>query len=178
MGTFSNFWRVCCVLTLATPGVALAAGGNGTVGAKTISAIAIAQTADLDFGIIIPTSLPGTVTVDAQTSGRTSSGGAIIAGGTVSAAKFLGAATAGTVVTFSINPTPAITLNRVGGGATMTINQLRLSKDGGAQSPFGPNHTMGLTGAVFLGIGGRLNVGPNQTEGVYTASFTVTMDYQ
>ncbi len=162
-------------LVLHSAAHAANASGNGT--AKTISPLSIARTADLDFGILIPTATGGTVAIDAQTSARTASG-VIPAGGSVSAGQFIGAATPAAVVTFTLAPSPSMTLNRIGGGASMTVNQLRLSRDGGTSQPFGPNHTMNASGAVLLGVGGRLNVGPNQMEGVYEAIFTLTMDYQ
>lgn len=156
---------------------AYAASGSSNTKTTTISAINIANTADLDFGTMLPGFAGGTVTVDAQTGARTSVG-IVLAGGTVSTGKFIGAATAGRVVTVSSASSPAITLSRVGGGATMTINQLRISVDGGGAQPFGPNHTVGASGAILFSLGGRLNVAANQQEGVYIGSFSLTMDYQ
>ncbi len=163
---------------VAAGGPVLAANGTGTTKVVTISPLNIAKTADLDFGYIIPATTASTVTVDAQTGVRASAGGAVLAGGPVSTGDFIVAANAGRVVTISLSPAPNITLNRVGGGATMTINQVRVSRDGGAPAPFGPNVTIGASGALLLKVGGRLNVNANQLEGVYTAAIALTVDYQ
>jgi Domain of unknown function (DUF4402) len=171
-------------LTLAGFAVSLsmsqahAGTGTGTVKVTTIGPLNLAKTADLDFGYIIPSAAAGTVVLDAQTAARSSTGGVVLAGGPVSTGNFVIAANAGRVVSIVLNPAPSITLNRVGGGATMTINQVRVSRDGGAPAPFGPNATIGTSGALFLKIGGRLNINANQLEGVYTSTFSVTVDYQ
>lgn len=171
------FTGIAAFAALALHGGAQAGAGSSGAKTTTISAINIANTADLDFGTMLPSLAGGTVTLDAQTGLRISAG-VVLAGGTVSTGKFIGAATPGRVVTITASPSPSITLNRVGGGATMTINQVRMSVDGGTPQPFGPNITVGPSGAILFSVGGRLNVGANQQEGVYLASFSVTMDYQ
>ena len=182
MGTVPVFrldsLALAALLSLAWTHGASAAGSPGSATAKTLSAIGIARTADLDFGIVIPSAAAGTVSINAQTGTRTSAGGVTPVGGTVSTGNFIGAATAGRVVTLALTPSPSIVLNRVGGGASMTVNQLRVSVDGAAPQPFGPNHTIGPSGAILFQVGGRLNIGANQLEGSYEATFSLTMDYQ
>jgi Domain of unknown function (DUF4402) len=53
-----------------------------------------------------------------------------------------------------------------------------VSANGAGPQPFGPNHTLDITGVIDFRIGGRLNVGANQASGLYTGTFTLTMDYQ
>jgi hypothetical protein len=172
------FFGFVALGAMAAGSAARGANSTGTARVVTISPLGIARTADMDFGYIIPSATAGTVTVNAQTAARTSTGGVTLSGGPVSTANFLGAANAGSVVTLSLTPSPNLTLSRIGGGATMIINQIRVSKDGAAPTPLGPNATIASNGAIFLRFGGRLNVGANQMEGVYAATLTLTMNYQ
>ena len=152
-----------------------AATQTGVVSVVTIKPLNIINTAPLDFGSIIPAPAGGTVVINAQTGARTSTV-VTLAGGPFSRARFVAAGTPLRVVTLSVNPSPAITITN--GVSTMTINQLRVSADGGGPQPFGPNHTLNATGVINFDIGGRLNVGANQAPGLYTGTFTLTMDYQ
>ena len=152
-----------------------AATQTGTTTVVTIKPLNIINTAPLDFGSIIPAASAGTVAIDARTGARTSTV-VTLAGGPFSRARFIAAGTPFRVVTLSVNPSPAITISN--GVSTMTINQLRVSANGGSAQPFGPNHTLDAIGVINFDIGGRLNVGANQAAGTYTGTFTLTMDYQ
>jgi hypothetical protein len=156
---------------------ALAASGSGSAEVKVIKALAVVNEAALDFGNIIPTAA-GTVTVNAQTGAATHSGVTNGGGGTISAARFFIAATPNRVVSFSLNPNNNLVLNRIGGGASMTVQQFRASFNGGAPSPLGPNRTVPASGAFHIQIGGRLNVAAAQMEGVYEGTFVLNIDYQ
>jgi hypothetical protein len=152
-----------------------AAAQTGTVGVVTIKPTNILNVDPLDFGLIIPGVAAGTVTLNAQTGART---GTVVtlAGATFSRARFVGAGTPLRVVTLTLSPSPTITISN--GVNSMTINQLRVSANGGGPQPFGPNHTLNAIGVIDFRIGGRLNVGANQASGLYTSTFTLTMDYQ
>lgn len=166
------------LLACALSGVgtsAHAASQTGTITVVAIKPTNILKTADLDFGLIIP-GAGGNVFINAQTGARTSSGGIILAGATFSRGRFVAAGTPNRVVTLSLNPSPAIVISN--GTANMTINQLRVSANGGGPQPLGPNHTLNNIGVINFDIGGRLIVGANQANGLYTGTFTLTMDYQ
>ncbi len=160
----------------ATP--AAAQNGNGTIKVDLATGIRLTKNADLDFGVITPGTAGGTVTINAQSGTVTSAGGVIAVGGTTSRAEFTAIGSQGRVVTMSMTPSPSITLNRVGGGASMTVNQLRASINGANPGPLAPNFTLPSNGTIIIRIGGRLNVGANQMEGRYTANLTFTVDYQ
>jgi len=66
-------------------------------------------------------------------------------------------------------PNSAITLNRVGGGGTMTVSNWTL--DGSV------NRRIPANNAFNFSIGATLNVGAAQADGVYTGSFAVTVQY-
>jgi hypothetical protein len=169
-----------CALLAAVMGIspAQAQNGAGSTKAQLSASIILTKNADLFFGDITPGTSGGTVTIQAQTGARTTAGGVIAVGGSSSRAKFTGIGSAGRVVTFTMTPSPSLTLNRVGGGATMTVNQLRASINGGNSGPLAPNFTLPANGTVEINVGGRLNVGANQMQGVYTANITFTMNYQ
>ncbi len=168
---------VALLLVLAGEGAALAASGTGTARTTTLSALGIVNQAPLDFGNIIPNA-GGTVTVNAQTGAATRVGVVAAGGGTISAARFVVAATPGRTVTFNLTPNNNLVLNRIGGGASMTVQQFRVSFDGGSPSPIGPNRTVPANGALTVQIGGRLTVGAAQPEGVYEGNFVLNVEYQ
>ena len=155
----------------------MAASGSATIRTTTLSALGVLNQAPLDFGNIIPNA-GGTVTVNAQTGAATHVGVIPAGGGTISAARFLVAATPGRSVSFSLTPNNNLVLNRVGGGASMTVQQFRVSFEGGAPSPIGPNRTVPANGALTVQIGGRLTVGAAQLEGVYQGNFVLNVEYQ
>lgn len=135
--------------------------------------VAMLNTAPLDFGGIIPAG-GGTVVVNPQTGVRTGTG-VVLAGGTSSSAKFVATGTPNRVVTIALNPSPIVISN---GAATMSISQLRVSVNGGGPQPVGPNANLGALGVIDYAVGGRLTVASTQAEGLYTGTFTLTMDYQ
>lgn len=152
-----------------------AATQSGVVRVVTIKPLNIINTAPLDFGSIIPAAAAGTVIIDAQTGARTRTV-VTLAGGPFSRGRFVAAGTPFRVVTLSVNPSPTIVISN--GTTTMTINQLRVSANGGTPQPFGPNHTLNAIGVINFDIGARLNVGANQPSGLYAGTFTLTMNYQ
>ena len=135
--------------------------------------VAMLNLSPLDFGNIIPLA-GGTVTINAQTAARTWTG-VVPAGGTPSHARFVATGTVNRVVSLTLAPTPIVISN---GAVSMTVNQLRVSVNGGAGQPIGPNHNLGPSGVINFAIGGRLIVGANQAPGLYSGTFSLTMDYQ
>jgi hypothetical protein len=137
----------------------------------------LVNTAPLSFGNLLSGPTPGTVTV--STAGaRTTTGGVTPAGGSVTAANFVGMNDSGGFLNLIRVTIPAgtITLNRVGGGAAMTMNNLTSSLGPGI---FGSDYYFMGSNTVFsFSVGGRLNVAANQMIGTYTGTFTVTVDYQ
>ncbi len=172
----SAFLLPLLVLLCAAP--AHAQNGNGAIKVDLATGIILSKSADLDFGEIIPGTTGGTVTINAQTGAVTRAGGVISVGGTTSRAQFTAIGSQGRIVTMSMAPSPSITLNRFGGGASMTVNQVRASINGGNSGPLAPNVRLPTNGTIVISIGGRLNVGANQMEGRYTADLTFTVNYQ
>jgi len=156
------FYTVCALGSLfACMNYLHAASVQTSITATILTPISISKQADLGFGEVYPdATLAGTVTVD-YTGGRTFNGGA--AAGTVpgSAAAFTVTGESGSTYAVTI---PA-TVNLTGPGTDMTVSL-----------------TDNATGDLSLGsdtfqVGGVLNVGANQISGAYSASFTVTVNY-
>lgn len=121
---------------------------------------------DLNFGTVVPSAVSGTVTIDAATGARTIAGGVTgVASDAGNRARFGGAGSAGQLVLFSLTP-PATVADGLGNTIPITL-QLEAT-----------SATIDATKAFYLGVGGELSVGANQAEGLYSADFTVTADYQ
>lgn len=124
---------------------------------------------DLDFGTIIPSALSGFVSINATTGARTFGGG--VTGVTSAAghrAYFGGAGTPSQQVIVTIDPPTELTSSA---GDTITV--LALTLDGPARKTIDPT-----TRAFFFGVGGILQIGADQPEGVYSATFDVSANYQ
>ena len=167
--TFKSLLTVATVLgTLGTASTAFAATQNSastsaTASAKIITPIAIAKTADLNFGDVVTGATTGIVTV--TTAGaRSSSGGATLGNNTgVAASAF--AVTGQASETYAITlPATAVTLSS--GSNTMTVDTFTSSLG-----------TTSSIGAGPLNVGGNLNVGANQATGAYTGTFNVSVNY-
>lgn len=157
---------------------AAAANRAGTARSQIVTPIAVTQVRDLNFGSVIKSTTAGTVTINAQTGARTRTGGAQVLGSVTSpSAAFQATGTAGRLFRLTLNA-GTVTLNRVGGGATMNLNTLRVSHNGAAQQTAPRNFTLPASGVSNIAVGGRLNVGANQLDGLYSGTFDVTIDYQ
>jgi hypothetical protein len=136
--------------------------------ATIITPIAIANTADMEFGNVAVNATPGTVVLT-PAGVRSVTGGCTLPAvtGTVNAAAFTVTGLAG--ATYSITlPGAATTITS--GGNTMTVDTWTSS----------PTPTGTLTGgSENLTIGATLNVGGGQAPGTYTSGtpFTVTVNY-
>jgi len=136
--------------------------------ATIITPIAIANTADMDFGNVAVNATPGTVVLT-PAAARSTTGGCTLPAvtGTVAAAAFTVTGLAD--ATYSIT-LPAAALTITSGANTMTVDTWTSS----------PTPTGTLTGgSENLTVGATLNVAGSQAPGTYTsaAPFTVTVNY-
>jgi hypothetical protein len=149
------------------PAVATAATASATASVVTLRPLTLVKTDDLDFGSLIASSTAGTVKIDPSTDARTTAGGVTVAGGAPSAARFVAL---GLVNIYSNVTLPtSITLDRTGGGGTMTVNAI--TTNGPATRLF-PG-----TAILDVRVGGTLNVAANQPAGDYSGQFNVTVVY-
>ena len=156
---------------------------SSTVDVVVVTSLSLVKTGDLDFARITPAAVAGTVTVS-PAGVRTATGGAILAGGSPTAAAFAGRGTRNQQIRISFD-TSAITLNRLSGGASMIVDTFTLqaltanglTQIGAGNGP--PRYRItSSTGLYSFTVGARLNVGANQAGGFYTGTFNMTADYQ
>lgn len=157
------------VAAFALPGAAAALPTvhQGSVKVAIADEVRLYNTGALNFGNIAATNQAGTVTINAATGARTSTGGVVLLGGTTSPAGFAGEKSGLLIVLVRAVAAP-VTLNRIGGGATMRIT---------AFTNTNPVTLLPLGRAYTFKVGGTLAVGANQMEGQYEATFPVTIDY-
>ena len=166
--------RLAFLLALAVPAAAHAAppqlffpNRNATGTAAIILPAQIAKLNDMDFGFVTVTTA-GTATIDSNTDAISTTGGVLFAGGLPHAALFAAISPSKTVVHIRL-PRQPVTLTRVGGTETMTVDTWTIN---GAETRNVVAHEM-----FEFKVGGTLHVAANQTEGTYVGTFDVTVNY-
>ena len=157
-------------LLVAAPGQlrAAPASTNADAGAIVLKPLTLLKVDDLDFGALFPAATAGTATLNPNTGIVTTAGGVALGPGPTQPARFTGAGTRNAPMLIRL-PTGPITLTQTGGTETMTVSNW--TTDG---------HTtrqINAFEAFEFRVGGRLNVGANQADGVYVGSFDVTVIY-
>jgi hypothetical protein len=163
------FAAAAATLAVATPAVAQQASATANAKGTVLQSLTLTWKSDLDFGTVAPdVALPGTVSVDATSGARSTTGGVVALPGTFSRAQFDGLGTPGQAV--------QLTLNQPAGGVIISGSNsipAALSLDS-----LGTNRTIGGTGVFTVYVGGDFNIAANQANGLYTAQFDLTADYQ
>ena len=149
--------------TVAAAAVSKAASANAAL----LSPLTVLKKADLDFGKLAVTTA-GTAVINPLTGARTATGGVVPAGTNAHAASFIATGNRNSVVNIRLPKNP-ITVTRAGGTQTMTVSNWTLDGNNNRRVP--PSQT------VEFAIGATLTVGANQTPGVYTGTFNVTVQY-
>lgn len=132
---------------------------------------------DLDFGLIVPGTTLGYVTV-APEGGAAMSGGVRALGGDAQPATFYGYGTYRQYLRLRVSAN-TYQLRRQNGTETMRLDQMTISSNPVTQLTTAPAlFYIGATDGFFsFALGGRLRVGANQRVGVYTGNIAVTIDY-
>jgi Mat/Ecp fimbriae major subunit len=153
------------VSVLLSAGTANAATGGATV--QIVNAIGISNTVGLNFGQVIGGSGASVVTVTPGGVRTLTSGTAVLAGGTVTAASFAVTGGIGAAYTVTLPATVGLT----SGANTLTITSV-------TSSPSGAAGLLDSSGAQTLLVGGVLAIpaGP-AASGIYSGTFDVTVAY-
>lgn len=147
----------------ATP--ATQAGGKALL----LVPLTLTKLDDLDFGSVVPSASPGTVTINPSNGARTVTGGVtLVPSDSGFHAYFAGAGTPSQQVLVALSPPVALT-----SGAGDTIPVVGLTLDGPPMRTIDP-----VSRTFFVGVGGTLSIAANQPDGVYSANFWVTAVYQ
>ena len=131
--------------------------------------LTLTKVQDIHFGTIVPsTTTAGFVQINAVTGARTASAGLTLMPADVGQrGRFAGAGTPGQQVIMALTP-PTVLTNP--GGDTLDV--LVLTLDGPTTRTIAADHTF------FIGVGGTIFVAANQAEGLYSATYDLTADYQ
>jgi hypothetical protein len=153
---------------LMTPS-AFAAAGPANSTAAVVTAGQLVKVQDLRFGLIVPAATGGTVVINPATLGRSKTGGPLLTGTGFGPSEFIALGFPAQNTFLQLVLPPPTTITRVGGGATMLVNNFTFSGSGVS--------VLNAQGFYQFFVGGTLNVGANQAFGTYTGTFTMTVNF-
>lgn len=160
----------------ATPAAAQVITDSETAEARgtVLLPLSVTNDAPLDFGTVMASATAGWVEVDAEDGSRSSDGVGVtlVALQPGGRGEFTVTATAGQIVDLTVTPPVGNVLNGPAGNQ-VTISDFRLDNVVGLTD----SRTMGAGGTLVVGVGGRFDIAANQANGVYTADFSLTAEY-
>jgi hypothetical protein len=158
----------------ATPALAATATATAPATAKgtVLLPLTLTESQPLDFGTVIASpTVAGNVVISADNGSRTVGGGVVgVPAFPGERGIFQGAGSANQLVLLTLSP--PVKLNS--GTNSLNVNSMTFDTGGGVST----TRTIDATGAFSIGVGGDFAIGANQPNGVYTANYTVTADYQ
>jgi hypothetical protein len=178
MRNFVSLAALAATFAVATPAVAQQVDVNDATAKGTVLLpLSLSETEQLDFGTVIASTTLGAdadVVIDPATGTRTISNTNVLGVATYPGGRgvFQGAGTAGRSVLLTLTAPALLT----SGTNTLVVNSM--SFDGCGPNCTNTSRTIDLTGAFTVGVGGSFLVAGKQANGLYTASYTVTADYQ
>lgn len=161
---------------VASPALAQQASvNNATVKGTVLLPLSLSETKQLDFGTVIANTTAGNngnVVIDAATGARTFPAGNVVGVATYPGSRglFQGAGTVGRSVLLTLAAPTLLT----SGTNTLTVNSMTF--DGCTCTS--TSRTIDATGSFTVGVGGDFQIQANQPNGVYSATYSVTADYQ
>jgi hypothetical protein len=164
-------WRAAAFVALLSPCGALAApvpaAINASGRATVLKSLTVLKQADLDFGKLVAAGA-GTAVINPVSGAVTTTGAVMPMGTSAHRALFTATGSRNSVVLIKLPKNP-VTLTRVGGTETMTLDSWTLS---GAA-----NRNVIAKEPFTFAVGGTLHINANQAEGTYTGMFTVDVQY-
>jgi Domain of unknown function (DUF4402) len=142
-----------------------------------VTRLSFVKVDDLDMGYMIPSNQAGNVIL-LPNGTRTATNGITLVGAQHQTAKFAGYGRSGQAVSVSLG---ANQIFLTGPGPRMRLRNFTIGSTPTAQvlSTNPRTFTIGsTTGAFQFPIGAELRVGANQPVGVYTGTWTITLNYQ
>ncbi|MEL6529008.1 MAG: DUF4402 domain-containing protein [Pseudomonadota bacterium] len=143
-----------------------------------VTPLSFVKQTDLDFGQIIASNTAGTVTMD-STGAVTTTGGVTQVDGTQIPARFWGFGQFNQRVLINIDANTYL-LTREGGTETMLLDRVTIGSRPPILITTNPRRfrIANPDGFFSFTIAGRLQVGANQTAGIYRGEFAVTLEYE
>ncbi len=179
-----RLFPLIATLILAGPGAMVAqrdsSAAEAGIAASVVSGLSLQKTQDLIVGSFRPGQTLGTVEVDVITSSgggassRSAGGGVALAASPFSAAQFSVGGPVGGPVHFAVVLPSTITIQRVGGSETMTVDRFRSNVRPDCAPGAAAENCPGSPYTLL--VGATLHVHPRQAAGQYVGSFTVTVN--
>lgn len=171
---------VAATFAVATPALAATVSvtvNNATAKGTVLLPLSLTESKQLDFGTVIANTTvgnDGNVVIDAATGARTFPAGNVLGVATYPGQRgvFQGAGTAGRTVSLTLSPPAVLT----SGTNTLAVNSM--SFDGCGAGCLSTTRLLDVNGTYTVGVGGDFEVVANQANGLYSASYSVTADYQ
>ena len=169
----SKYWIAAAFAAAAvapSDAAPVAASKNSGSHALILVPLTLTKIADLDFGTIVPSATSGSVTINAKTGVRTTTGGAFGLPSDLGHRGYFGGAGSPNqqvIVSFDQPDNLVSTTNPAD-----LIPVLALTLDGSAIRTIDP-----VTRTFFFGLGGVIQVNAGQNDGDYVATFDVTANY-
>src|SRR6476646_1558468 len=163
---------------VASPALAQQASvtvNNATAKGTVLLPLSLSETQKLDFGTVIAsTTATGNVVVDPANGTRSFPAGNVVGVPTYPSKNgtFQGAGTPGRSVTLTMTPPSLLT----SGLNTLVVNSMTF--DGCAGGCTTTSRTIDVRGAFSVGVGGDFQIATGQASGLYSATYSVTADYQ
>lgn len=177
-----RFWLfLAAVVMWGIPSIAAAqteATEQGEAQAFLVTPLSFVKQLDLDFGRIVSTNTPGTVTMDSAGNVSTT-GGVTQMDGSQQPARFWGFGSFNQRVLINADANSYI-LTRQGGTETMVLDQLLIGSSPPIVINVNPRRfrIANPDGFFSFTIAGRLQVGANQPSGRYVGEFTIQLEYE
>ena len=160
----------------ASPAFAATVTASATAEARglVLQPLTLTKVDDLDFGTILASNAFGTVTIDADSGGRSSTGGVTeVASNAGKRGLFAGAGTSGQLVTLTLSPpTGNLLVSTTNSADTINVSSLVLDNANATSL------NIGSDGTFQVGVGGTFDIAADQPNGFYKADFNLTADYQ
>lgn len=149
---------------------------QGDVQANILSALSFTKGDTLDFGSIMSGSASSVIRIAPITGARTlvSGNATLVTGGSENDGTFDLDGVGGLSVLIDVPVSTLVT----SGGNNMTVSNFSWSYDASTPLAADGPAALSLLGSLPLSIGADLAVGANQASGVYTGTYSVTVNYQ
>lgn len=165
---------VLCANSAAAKEIAQATGRSDAV---VVTRLSLIKVEDLNFGKIVAGPTAGTIVINPNGT-RTSTGGVLAVGDGFNPASFAGYGFRNQTVQISVGSnTP--TIRRVGGTETMRFDTFTIGSAPPTTLTTTPRtfRINSTTGMFAFDLGATLRVGARQASGMYTGTFSVTINY-
>ena len=157
------------VALLGTAPALAASNAQMTSKALLLKPLTLTKLSDLDFGTMVPSGGGDFVTIDAATGARSSPTAILDVTDPGHRARFASSGVNNTLVFLELSSPPYTALTNAAGDK-LKLEYLKL--DGSALRVLTP-----LSQVFFVGVGGEIYVRPDQEEGNYTGTYTLTATY-